>query len=96
MGPQTGLRAIVSPQEGCHCYRSRPILFRGKCSCRAWLVAALDETEELLLVGKLSTQMKAYTLRVAVLQPVTELLVVAEVETLLVKLPLRVPVKPRQ
>ena len=52
----------------------------------------LDETEELLLVGKIGAEMKADTLRIAVLQPVIELLVVAEVESLLLQLPLQVPI----
>ena len=52
----------------------------------------LNKTKEFLLVGKISTQVKAKALWVVVFKPVIERLVVTHVESLLVKLPLQAPI----
>jgi len=52
----------------------------------------LNKAKEFLLVGKISTQVKANALWVVVFKPVIESLVVTDVESLLVKLPLQTPV----
>jgi hypothetical protein len=52
----------------------------------------LDETEQLLLVGKLSTDMQPNILRFVMFQPIIESLVVAEVEPMMLQFPLQVPI----
>src|SRR5271165_1675485 len=52
----------------------------------------LEEANQPLLVGKVSTEMEPNTLCIVMLQTVIEPLVVAEIEPLLLQFPLRVPV----
>ena len=52
----------------------------------------LEEAKQLLLVGKVSTQMKPNALCVFMLQTIIEALVVTEVEPPLLQLPLQIPV----
>ena len=48
----------------------------------------LEEAKQLLLVGKVSTELKPNTLCIVMLQAIIEALVIAEVEPLLLQLPL--------
>src|SRR5438270_8536719 len=52
----------------------------------------LNKTDELLLVGDLSTQMQPNIFCTTVFKPVIELFVIAEVEALLLQFPLQVPI----
>ena len=69
------------------------LLFRGGERCRGpRLIVIFDETEQLLLIGKVSTKMKSNILCIFMLQPVVEPLVIAKVESLLLQFPLQIPV----
>ena len=52
----------------------------------------LNKSKQLPLISKISTQVKANALSVAVLQPVIESFVVAKVEALLLQFPFQVPI----
>ena len=53
----------------------------------------LDEAKQLLLVGKISREMKPNTLRGAMLQAVVEPLVLTEIKCLLMQFALKIPVR---
>ena len=61
----------------------------------AGLVVVFNETDQLLLVSRVSQEVKPHTLRVFVFEAVIETLVVAIVKSLLLQFPLQVPVSLR-
>src|SRR5580704_1906662 len=78
--------------EGRYCDRGGPLLCGREGRCGPRLVVVLEEAKQLLLVDKVSTEVKANTLRIFMLQAIIEPLVVTEVEPLPLQLPLQVPV----
>src|SRR6201987_4543121 len=80
------------PWKGGYCDYGGLVLGGRKHRCGARLIVILKEAKQLLLVGKVRTEMKPNTLCVAMLQTIIESFVVAEVESLLLQHPLQVPV----
>ena len=77
--------------RGC-CDCSSLLLFGRKRRCCPRLIVVFQEAKQLLLVGKVSTKMKADTFRIIMLKPVIESLVIAEVKPMLLQLILQVPI----
>ena len=80
------------PRKSGYCNCGGLLLCRRKSRCGPRLIVVLEEAKQLLLVGKISTEMKPNTLCIVMLQAIIESLVVTEVEPLLLQLPLQVPV----
>src|SRR5580692_1994521 len=80
------------PREGGYCDCGSPLLCGPKGRRGSRLVVVLEEANQLLLVGKVSAEMKPNSLCIVMLQAIVEPLVVTEVEPLLLQLPLQVPV----
>src|SRR5580704_11080988 len=79
-------------REGGYCDCGGLLLCGRKGRRSPRFVVVLEEAEQLLLVGKVSAEMKPNSLCIVMLQAIIEPLVVAEVEPLLLQLPLQVPI----
>jgi len=72
---------------------SSPLLCRREARRSPGFIVVLNEANQLALVSKVGTEMKANTFGVVVLQPIVKLFVVAKVENPFLKLPFQLPVR---